>query len=163
MVPPRSCLLALGLLFFGRFAIGQTVINSTFLNRPQWPAVYNDPNNWLPNGVPNDTADRHYNVTIDIPGRVTLDSNGPDATISNLTLGSSLFNLALEGRSLTVTGTTTNQMDGESFISVFSYDDGPAVKFDAGTLSTFSSNVLSGKYEITGLSKPATLQFKGAN
>lgn len=163
MVPPRSFLLALGLLFCGRFAIGQTVINSTFLNRPQWPAVYNDPNNWSPNGVPNDTADRHYNVTIDIPVRVTVDSNGPDATISNLTLGSSLFQLALEGRSLTVTGTTTNHIDGESSISVFSYDNGPAVKFDAGTLSTFSSNVLSGKYEITGLSTPATFQFKGAN
>ena len=142
MVPPRSFLLALGLLVCGRFAIGQTVINSTFLNRPQWPAVYNDPNNWSPNGVPNDTADRHYNVTIDVPVRVTVDSNGPDATISNLTLGGWLPGFYVDGGNLIVTGTTANQMEF-GFIEVQSYQDGAAVKFDAGRLSRHRRSTLA--------------------
>jgi hypothetical protein len=162
MLPPRSIILALGLLLCCRFADAQTVINSTFLNRPQWPAVYSDANNWSPNGVPNDTPDRRYNVTIDIGHSVSVDRSTA-ASISNLTLGSSLPILILDGGSLTVTGTTNNQLVGQGLIDVFAYDNGPPAKFDAGTLSTFSNRVLSGNYSVSSLSNSATLQFNGAD
>jgi hypothetical protein len=157
--PHRSTLLALAALMCGQLAHGQTVINSTFVERPQWPPVYSDPNNWAPNGVPNDVDGRHYNVTINPHYFVMVDTN---VTISNLTLGGSLPGLYVDGRNLTVTGTTANQMEF-GFIDVQSYQDGAAVKFDAGTLTTFSNHVLSGEYTIAGISNPATLQFNGAN
>ena len=159
MFPPRSTLVALAALMCGQMAHGQTVINSTFVERPQWLPVFSDPNNWAPNGVPNNVDDRRYNVTINVRELVRVDTS---VTISNLTLGSSLLRLTVDGRNLTVTGTTDNQTEG-GFIDVMSYQDGAAVKFDAGTLTAFSNHVLSGEYTIAGISNPATLQFNGAN
>src|SRR2546423_12425746 len=85
MFPPRWIFPILFLLVGATLSTGQTVINSTFVN--QSPAAnfmsYNDPNHWSPAEVPNNTANKQFNVKIpaDVFFPVTVDV---DATISNI-------------------------------------------------------------------------------
>jgi hypothetical protein len=68
------------LLVLGEFAAAQTVVQSTFLNR--FPAAnYDDPSNWSPGEVPNNTALKNYNVLINVGYAIEVNI---DATISNL-------------------------------------------------------------------------------
>jgi hypothetical protein len=143
-------------LICGQFAAGQTVVNSTFLNRHPASGYdnYNNPNNWSPAEVPNNTAARLFNLNITTFFEVNVTI---DATISNLTLGGSSTGLGVFGKMFTVTGTTTNEIyDG--YIDVESLPGAPG-KFDAGALSSFSDHRFRGNYNI----KRATLQFRGAD
>lgn len=155
MFSPGSLCFAL-ILGWVQFASAQVVVDSTFLNR--YPAsgydIYNDPNNWSPAEVPNNTAAKLFNVNITTFFQVGV---AIDVTISNLTLGGSATGLGVRGKTFTVTGTTTNEIyDG--YIEVSSNPGAPA-KFDAGTLSSFSDHTFRGNYVLRG----ATLQFRGAD
>lgn len=149
---PRLFSLAslLGLLVLLQSATAQTVVNSTFLGESS--GLYSDPNEWEPAEVPNNTAIRHYNVTVPFPRSLSVDI---DATISNLILHGHPF---VDGTTLTVTGTTTPSIEEGSGITV-----GASGTFNAGTLATFSANTLRGRYGVFGTESPATLQFRGAN
>jgi len=155
MVPPRFILISLGLLFCSRFALGQTVINSTFLSK--YPAsgysTYADPNHWSPAEVPNNTATKQFNVNIDTTFAVGANI---DVTISNLTLIGPLTGLGVNGKTFAVTGTTTNRAE-TGVVSVEGTPDA-AAKFDAGTLANFSDHTLGGNYRLRGI-----LQFRGAD
>ncbi|HEV2805279.1 MAG TPA: hypothetical protein VGW57_10160 [Chthoniobacterales bacterium] len=165
MVPPRSIFLALGFLVCSRLVPGQTVINSTFVDR--YPETgynqYSDPNNWTPAEVPNNTPQKKFNVTIGVSFSlgVTFDV---DAAVSNLTLSSpngEYFDI--RGKTFAVAG-TTSIASPQTHILV-SNSDAPGAKFDAGTLSTFSDHTLTGSYQIGSIysTAPATLQFAGAD
>jgi hypothetical protein len=154
MLPPRSVFFAFCLLICGHFAAAQTLVQSTFLNRfPE--ANYDDPNNWSPGEVPNNTALKNYNVLIGVPYAVAVNI---DATISNLALYGEFTGLNVRGKTFVVTGTTTpfGSINIES-------SDSAAAKFDAGTLAGFSNKTLTGNYTISSYGSPATLQFRGAD
>jgi hypothetical protein len=146
----------LTLLFLGDFAASQTVVNSTFID--QSAANYDDPTNWMPAEVPNNTVLKNYNVNIS-PG-FAVEVN-VDATISNLTLAGAFTGLNIRGKTFVVNGTTTNQIKS-GVINVES-SASAAAKFDAGMLSRFSNKALSGNYIISSYGSPATLQFRGAD
>jgi hypothetical protein len=130
-------------------ASGTTVVNSTF--RPG-AYFYSNPLNWFPEEVPNNTADKTYNVTA--AAGFNLDTN---ATVSNLTIGGGLSSY---GHSFTVTGATTIDPGNVHDWSVYMQNGTQAVTCALGSLSTFSNGVLTGRYYIAGA---ATLQFTGAN
>jgi len=152
----RSTAAAVAFLFLQQFAAAQTVVNSTFLNR--YPEnSYSDPNNWSPAEVPNNTAAKEYNVDISPWFVVEVDN---DATISNLTLSGIYTGLNIRQTAFRVTGATTHQIEqGSIYIEASATT---AAIFDAGTLSRFSNNTLSGNYTIFSQGSPATLQFNGA-
>jgi hypothetical protein len=161
MLPPRSFLLAcltLGSLVCGPFASAQTVVNSTFLDTrstSQYYWFYNDASHWNPAEVPSNTAARQYNVNIPVPFAVDI---AVDATISNLTLSGSASGLTVQGKTFTVTGTTTREI-GDGIIEVGTSFPGAPGKFDAGTLSSFSNHTLRGNYALNS----GILQFRGAD
>lgn len=158
---PRRVLFLVGLLLCGRFAVAQTVVNSTFVSR--FPVSgydkYSNPNNWSPAEVPNNTGAKTYNVNISQNFSIDVDTN---ATIADLSLSfpQSGGGLRITDKTLAVTGTTTNQLTTGS-ISITASATGQA-KFNAGTLSSFSNHVLSGSYSISSQGGPATLQFQHA-
>ena len=156
MFPPRFILLAVCGSIAARSCLAVTGVDSTFLNRPTQQPLYSDPANWSPPEVPNNTADRLYNVTIGPPYFVHVDIA---ATISNLLLPSSFPGLIVE-KNLTVAGTTQNQMLGGS-ITVQSGDNLPAT-FKSGSLSSYLNGALFGSYSLIDSGAPATLQFNGA-
>ncbi len=147
---PRPLLSRLVFLFALPAALGaQTVIESRFL--PSY-GRYSDPANWSPPEVPNNTADRHYNVTASF---LQVDV---DATISNLSLsGSEQAGLQVVDQTFTVEGTTVATRPRVGVIS----SQRPST-FDAGSLSAFSNGRLAGEYTVisNGLS-PATLRLRG--
>lgn len=159
MVPSRYLCLAL-VLFCGHAATAQTIIQSIFLNRfPDANAAnYDDPSNWLPAEVPNNSALKNYNVLINVGFPVEANA---DATISNLVVSGSFAGLNVRGKTLVVTGTTTNGIESGS-INIES-SASAAAKFDAGMLTTFSNKTLTGNYTISSDGSPATLQFRGAD
>ncbi|MFN2623068.1 MAG: hypothetical protein ABR611_09500 [Chthoniobacterales bacterium] len=127
---------------------------------------YSNPDNWMPAEVPNNTAQKQFNVTIGdlFLSGVEVDV---DATISNLTLASQHNEFSIWGTTLTVTGTTTIASEQIPLL-VWSSPDAPGpAKFNAGTLSAFSNHTLSGIYQVGSggitFSAPATLQFTGAD
>ena len=139
-------------------------VNSTFTPPQTWQK-YNDPKNWTPAEVPNNSPERFYNVAVPAGKYLSVDL---DATINNLALDRSL--LAVEGHSLIVQGQTT--ISGplpteDQFVT------GPNTqvqistgKLDAGALSSFRDGVLTGAWDVRrGASAltPSTLQFDGAN
>ena len=144
-------------LFFGwvQFAGAQTVVNSTFVNPAFGYGNYNEPNNWNPAEVPNNTATKVFNVNIAtfFEVQVTI-----DATISNLHLGSATGLAVKLGKTFTVAGSTTIDFPG-GLIDIESYAPAPPSKFDAGTLSAFSDHTLRGEYVLEG----SILQFRGAD
>ena len=98
---------AASILFFcavavARIALAETVVNSTFVGGGDSLNRYSNPANWSPAEVPNNSADKIYNVTTPVGSRLTLDA---DATVANFTVGGLSFGLG--GHSYTVTGTTT--------------------------------------------------------
>ena len=156
MVPSRHLCLALFLLC-GHFATAQTVVQSIFLNR--FPAAnYDDPSNWSPAEVPNNTALKNYNVLINVGFAVEVNT---DATISNLAISGAFTGLNVRGKTFVVTGTTTDGIESGS-IDIESSATA-AAKFDAGMLTTFSNKTLTGNYTISSYGSPATLQFRGAD
>ncbi|MBA2272106.1 MAG: hypothetical protein H0W20_16160 [Chthoniobacterales bacterium] len=147
---PRPLLSRLVLLFAMPAALGaQTVIESRFL--PSYGA-YSDPANWSPAEVPNNTADRHYNVTANFL-RVDM-----DATISNLSLiGGQQAGLQVYDQTFTVEGTTLAARPRVGVIS----RQRPS-SFNAGTLSAFSNGRLAGEYGVVSYEfNPATLRLRG--
>jgi hypothetical protein len=129
----------------------QTVVNSTFLGGNH---SYNNPANWSPAEVPNNTADKSYNVAV--PSSITLDT---DATVTNLTISGPVF--FSQGHSYTVTGTTTvgaSSLLQESF-GTFTIN-GSLSNFDAATrtLSGGSFSILSADGGAA-----ASLRFPGAD
>jgi hypothetical protein len=154
MFPSRYLCLALVLLC-GHVVTAQTVVNSTFVNPVFGYDNYDDPNNWNPAEVPNNTATKLFNVNIATFFEVEV---AIDATISNLHLGSSTGLAVKLGKTFTVTGATTIELPGGG-IDIESYSPAPPSKFDAGTLSTFSNHTLRGGYILDG----SILQFRGAD
>jgi hypothetical protein len=132
-------------------ASGQTVVNSTFLGGDHH---YNNPANWSPAEVPNNTADKSYNVAA--PSSINLDT---DATVTNLTISGPVF--GSQGHSYTVTGTTT--VGASSLLQV---------NFGAFTISGSLSNFDAATRTLTGGSfsifsadggAAAGLRFPGAD
>jgi hypothetical protein len=157
MFPSRFLCLGIGLFVCCQSAGAQAVVNSTFLNNSP-ASKYSDAKNWAPPEVPNNTSAKNYNVNIGVAYAVEVDTN---ATISNLTLSTSSAGLQIREKTLAVTGTTTDQLAGGTHIDIQSSKIAEA-KFNAGTLSRFSNNTLSGNYLIFSQGLPATLQFNGA-
>ena len=153
MFPSGSLCFAL-ILGWVQFASAQVVVNSTFVG--QASGRYSNADEWEPAEVPNNTATRHYNVTLPFPRSLLVDI---DASISNLTLQGRPF---VDGTTLTVTGVTVSSVDERSGISVGSKPGAPGT-FNAGTLTAFSNNTLRGRFSLFGVESPATLQFRGAN
>jgi hypothetical protein len=138
------------MLWCAQATLAATVVNSSWR---YGDTRYSNPANWSPAEVPNNSAQKSYNVTA--PVFLPLDMS---ATVSNLNLNAGLQS---SGYSFYVTGTTTiNPIQGSAMpdLRLTGYD--AAISFVAGALSTFSSGVLRGSYELSG---PATLQFTGAN
>lgn len=133
-------------------AAAATVVNSTFLGGN---LLYNNPANWSPAEVPNNTATKKYNVT----AMTRFFLGGDDVTISNLTIG----DWALSGGpSLTVIDATTiDRTPGNNVTGVVNLlaSTQPST-FALGSLSTFANGALTGGYFLFG---PATLQFNGAD
>jgi|GEM_PF-2624687 len=155
---PRFILPVLGVLLFGDFAAAQTVVQSIFLNR--FPEVnYDDPNNWTPAEVPNNTALKNYNVLINTGASVEVNV---DATISHLSLSGPFTGLNIRGKTLVVNGTSTNLGIEHGAIYVES-SASAAAKLDAGMLTTFSNKTLTCTYILSSFGSPATLQFRGAD
>ncbi len=138
-------------------AIAETV-ESTFILRPENP-LYSNPANWLPPQVPNNSGETNYNITV----RDTSFTGDIDATVSNFVFagGSSIQVEA----NLTVTGTTLNIATTRSIpILVNSATLARDATFDAGSLSTFSNGILTGKYWIGADENTlSALKFNGAN
>jgi hypothetical protein len=157
---PSRCLCVALVLLCGHFATAQTVVQSIFLNRfPDANAAnYDDPSNWSPAEVPNNSALKNYNVLINVGFPVEANA---DATISYLVVSGSVAGLNVRGKTLVVTGTTTNGIESGS-IDIESSATA-AAKFDAGMLTTFSNKTLTGYYIISSGGSPATLQFRGAD
>lgn len=157
---PSRCLCVALVLLCGHFATAQTVVQSIFLNRfPDANAAnYDDPSNWSPAEVPNNSALKNYNVLINVGFPVEANA---DATISYLVVSGSFAGLNVRGKTLVVTGTTTNGIESGS-IDIESSATA-AAKFDAGMLTTFSNKTLTGYYIISSGGSPATLQFRGAD
>ena len=133
-------------------ASAQTVVDSIFTG--QVSRSYSEPNNWSPPEIPNNTAEKSYNVTI--RDSVDLDV---DATIANLTLGGYF---SAENQSLAVLGSTNA---GARTIAITSTAPAGA-SFAAGKLSSFSAGVLTGDYEVRSYGPSAgwaTLQFDGGD
>jgi hypothetical protein len=142
---------ALGLLLCTLHLVsGATVVNSTFRDDGAYP--YANSLNWLPREVPNNTADKLYNVTA--AAGFTLDI---DATISNLNFGGGIYSY---GHSFTVTGATTTDPATVRDWSVYLQGGSQPITCALGSLSTFANGVLTSRYYLSG---PATLQFTGAN
>jgi len=160
MVPSRYLCLAL-LLLCGHFATAQTVVQSIFLNRfPDANAAnYDDPSNWSPAEVPNNTVLKHYNVLINTGFAVEVNV---DSSISHLTLSGPFTGLNIRGKTLVVAGTSTNLGTEHGAIYVES-SASAAAKLDAGMLTTFSNKTLTGTYIVSSFGSPATLQFRGAD
>jgi hypothetical protein len=146
-----------------RISTAQQVVDSLFTPL-QFPSTdYNNPYNWTPSEVPNNTPQKIYNVTT----RSQLDVFNIDPTISNLVIDST--SLALLNTSFTVTGSTTivkgsNQQWIDNIIVSSSQSAG--ARFVTSTLNTFSGGTLSGHLNIASLapkSGPAILQFNGAD
>ncbi|MEY2489161.1 MAG: hypothetical protein QOC70_1103, partial [Verrucomicrobiota bacterium] len=137
----------------------QTIVNSVFT--PQGgSAYYGDPNNWSPPGVPNNSPEKSFNVTVG--EQISLNI---DPTVSNLTLVSAT--LLAEGHSLVVNGSFTNggqsrmtsAFDQPSLFTIL----GALTNFDAGSRTlTGGSYYLGGTY-IVGSNHPTVLQFAGAD
>jgi hypothetical protein len=137
----------------------QTIVNSVFT--PQGGAGdYGDPNNWSPLGVPNNSPEKNFNVTVG--EQISLNI---DPTVSNLTLVSATF--LAEGHSLVVNDSFTNNgqlrmtsaHERPSLITIL----GALTNFDAGSRTlTGGSYSLGGSY-IVGSDHPSVLQFAGAD
>lgn len=151
-------------LVLGAFALSASTsaiavtVESTFIVRPENP-LYSNPANWSPPQVPDNSSETSYNVTVrDVT--VTADI---DATISNFIFtGGSAIQVEAN---LTVTGTTLNIATTLSIpILVNSAPLARDATFDAGFLSTFSNDTLTGKYWICAAKNTvAALKFNGAN
>jgi hypothetical protein len=98
----RPLLAVLAGTFFVQIAAGQTVVDSTFVKRPNKYSNYSNPGNWSPREVPNNSAVKSYNVSIP-NALVNVDI---DATISRLSLGQS--SLKIFGHALGVDGSFAN-------------------------------------------------------
>ena len=141
----------------GQLAVGQTVVNSTFT--PHGVGYYGDPNNWSPPEVPNNTAEKSYNITIPQSGfQLRLNV---DATVSNVTLDSATILSDGERHNLTVNGATivTHSSAQQSWDFFLTAPDPAGSTFAAGSLSTFSAGSLTGWYYLSNY----TLQFNGAH
>lgn len=156
MFPSRFLCLAIGLFVCCQSAGAQTVVNSTFLNK--YPAggyaTYNDPNNWSPAEVPNNTAAKLFNVNITTFFNVNVTI---DATISNLTLRGADTGLYVSGKTFTVTGTFLNE--GSLFLGSI---PAPSMFTVASSLRNFdaSTRTLSGgTFDLYG----GQLRFDGAD
>src|SRR5947209_19793206 len=101
-------------LFQAPAAIAVTVVNSTLLSGGRSYRNYSNAANWSPAEVPNNSADKIYNVTIATLDSLSLDT---DATVANLMLAGQF--LSLDGRSYTVTGTAT--LDAETGLLAVHY------------------------------------------
>lgn len=129
---------------------GATVVNSTF--RDDGPYPYGNSLNWLPREVPNNTADKTYNVTAAAGFNLDI-----DATISNLNFGGGIYSY---GHSFAVIGATTTDPATVRDWSVYLQGGNQPITCALGSLSTFENGTLGGRYYLAG---PATLQFTGAN
>jgi hypothetical protein len=123
-----------------------TVVNSTWLGGDY--DLYSDATYWSPPEVPNNSAEKTYNVTVPLDLGVHI-----NATVSNLTIGAT-FGVGL-GSDYSVTGATVINADPAT-------PDKPALSiggnFTTGSLNTYSDGVLEGIYDIFG-----TLKFNGAD
>lgn len=136
-------------------AIAATIVDSTWLSGGDFK--YSNPANWFPSEVPNNSAEKIYNVTSTFSLGTDI-----DATVASLTMRGAPF--FLDARSYTVTGTTTLDPSPSRGISLHAYSPA-AVIFRTSALSTFSNGVLTGRHSITqqdASDGPAVLQFNGA-
>lgn len=129
---------------------GATLVDSTF--RDDGPYAYSNSLNWFPREVPNNTADKMYNVTAAAGFNLDI-----DAAISNLTFGGGIYSY---GHSFTVTGATIIDTGSVRDWSVYIQGGNQPVSCALGSLSTFENGTLTGRYYMAG---PATLQFNMAN
>lgn len=132
----------------GSVAIGQTVVNSTFLDGDHF---YSHPANWSPAEVPNNSADKIYNVTTPALSRLSLDT---DATVTNLTVGG--YNFLLNGGSYTVAGTAsigTNTQLNIGGTSTFTIN-GSLSNFDSTTKTLTGGIYRVGSSDAPGAATP---------
>jgi len=142
-----------------QLASAQTIVNSVFT--PQGGSTdYGDPNNWSPPGVPNNSPEKSFNVTVGEEISLNI-----DPTVSHLTLVSATF--LAEGHSLVVNGSFTNggqsrmtsAYDQPSLFSIL----GALTNFDAESRTlTGGSYNLGGNY-IVGANHQTVFQFAGAD
>lgn len=150
----RVLTLAVAFCGAGSAAIGQTVVNSAFLGGDH---KYSNPGNWSPAEVPNNSADKIYNVTTQ--SFLYLDT---DATVANLSIAGQF--LWLGAHSYKVAGTTTlDAKIGE--LSV-----GPGIFIIDGSLANFDPSTVTltgGKYNLVGADgaggATSVLRFPNAN
>lgn len=136
-------------LFASHTAFAVTAVDSTWL---YGDVRYSNPANWSPAEVPNNTTDKSYNVSA--LSLLVLDI---DATVTNASLQAGF---EARDHSFTVRERTTlGNADGAIPDILLNAINVP-VTFSTGILTSFSSGVLTGKYELNGA---ATLQFGGAN
>ena len=154
----QKCLIAF-LVLAAPFGGMAQVIESKLISHGPW----DDPTNWDPAEVPNNTGSKSFNVTIPY----NQSSLSGDVTISNLTLTGQYFtSLSIEEGTLTVLETTTNDAaigrDEEDSHGIEVHDGGTLF---AGALANFDDGTLSGVYRLFGGSATSltTLQFQGAD
>jgi len=143
----------------------QTTINSTFTGSGN--GKYEDPADWSPQQVPNNSASFLFNVTIP---DLTVDT-GIDATISNLTfVQTGLFTrpgMTLSDHTFVVTGSTTSldTLDPLLSASVTVKANLQSARLTLGALSNFSNKTLTGNfYSVFGTNGlSADLRFNGAD
>jgi hypothetical protein len=145
-----------------RLASAQSTVQSRFVGQ-DYPFAYSSADNWSPAEVPNNSAARHYDVTIDQLGKYYIDVQVDiDATVSNLTIAGSNASLRIDGKTLAVEG-TTSLLNGPG-VSVFSGANHADGVFDAGSLATFADHALAGTYIlVSDTIGRATLQFRDAD
>ncbi len=152
MSPPCRWAVAVAVfLISGFFSVAveaQNIVNSTFVGPPF--SAYSEPGNWLPALVPNNSAETSYNVMVSAPDGVEVDIN---ATISNLAVGGGDGQaIGLNGRNLTVTGTTeilTPELQPVIYLGGY----GRSAILDAGTLANFdaaSRTLRGGSFTLSG-------------
>jgi hypothetical protein len=157
MFPSRSLCFTFGLLVCCEFARAQTVVNSSFVTRypSSGSGSYNDPNNWSPAEIPNNTAAKLFNVNITTFLNVDVTI---DVTISSLTLRGPDTGLYVSGKTFTVTGMFLN----EGSLFLYSSYPAPSSMFTAASLRNFdaSTRTLSGgSFDLYA----GQLRFEGAD
>ena len=131
-----------------------TITNYTGENFGNW----NEPTNWTPAVVPNNSGGATFDVTINNKS-VTLDI---DATISRLTTPGSALVLSSEDHSLRSSATDTVGL-GRFIFSANTVD----VRLDLGNYAAFSGTTLDETASLLDMTaaagRTATLQFNGAH
>jgi hypothetical protein len=144
-------------------AAPQATIDSTFTGAGN--GSYEDPADWSPQQVPNNSPDTTYNVSI---ADYVVTATSIDAVISNLTVAAEQFGqsgLNFVDHSFTVLGNTTAIAPSQFAPQMSLNARTRSVTMDLGNLSAFSGTTLTGSYtvETDDATLTATMRFKGAN